>query len=465
MNRLPLRRALLIALLAGLVLLPGSEGWSGLVAEGDLLATQHRLQSAIQRYQEAALSPGGATTAQLRLGRTYLRRGQPGEAAEAFRLAGSAGAGSEALLGLAEALEQGGDRPASLAALGRALELRPQDAEAWTRLVERAARSGLSPTEIQGLLRSAPVPSAGGTLGQGVDFLLGACLLGSTSQEGSAALRRAAAGPDEGVRERSQELLAVSEAAAARAIDLARALLAQGLAGPALAELETVKVGDPREAEAWALLGHALRLAGRPDRAEEALRRSQDLAPGDPMGGLLLASLLGSRGDAEGAARLLVRISEMTPPNPAIYAELASALVDLGDYGDAEPALRQAVEAAPESAELRLALARFYVDRQYRVEEALPVAREAVRLSGGSAEALGTLAWALHLVGRPEEALGPALEAVAGDPESPLLRYRLGSIYEALGQRELAREQFLMVGELDGPGEQWRRAKAALEGL
>ncbi|MGE5617640.1 MAG: tetratricopeptide repeat protein [Sphingomonadaceae bacterium] len=464
--RFPTRRVVLIAILALLALVPGSEGWSGSVADGDRLASQHRLQSALQRYHDAARFPGGEAAAGLRVGRTHLRRWQPLEAAEAFRRAEEAGGGAEALLGLAEALEQVGDRQASLGALARALELRPHDATAWTRVVEQAARSGLPRAEIEGLLPVAAPSGVHGALGQRVDYLLGACLLGPASQEGEAALRRAAAGPDRVLRERSEELLLAARAAGSpegRAIAAARALLAQGLAGPALDDLEKVTADGSGEAEVWALRGCALRLAGRTDEAEEALRRSLELSPNDPLSGLLLASLLRARGDTGAAARLLTGIVETAPPEPALYAELCNLLVERGEYGEAERALRRAVEAAPESAELRLALARFHVDRQYRVDAGLPEAREAVRLSGGSAEALGTLAWALHLTSRSEDALGPAREAVEKAPESPMLPYRLGSILEALGQRDEAREQFLMVWELDGQGEQWRRARAALE--
>ncbi len=469
MLRSLLRGSLLVALLAGVALLPGSEGWSGVVAEGDRLASEHRLLSALDHYTLAAPFPEAFPTLQLRLGRIYLRRGQPREAAKAFRSAVAAGAGGrEALLGLAEASGQVGDGQTSLGALRRALELRPSDAEAWNRLVEWAAREGRSPAEIRDLLKGLPFPGGGGALGQRADYLLAACWLEPGDEEASSALSEAAAGPNPTIKGMALELLEAGDEVgdAARATGEARALLAQGLAGPALVRLEGLLTTDPPlEAEAWALRGYALKLVGRTGQAEEAARRSLEIEPDHPLGGFVLGTLLVARGDAEGAVALLRRVVDREPDNPALYLELAGALIDLGDYGDAQKALDLAVQAAPESPELRLAVARFYVDRQYRFETGLAEAREAVRLTGGSAEARGTLAWALHLLGRSDEALVPAREAVAVGPESPLWRYRLGSIYEALGQRDRAREQYQMVEELDGAGDLRQRAQAALADL
>ncbi len=466
MLTLLLRRCLLAAFLAGLALLPGSEGWSGILADGDRLVSEHRLLSALDSYNRAAAFPEAFPTAQLRLGQTYLRRGQPQEAAEAFRRIGTEGTAARgALLGLAEASGQLQDSSGSLAALRRALEFQPTDLENWNRLVEQAARSGLRPVEIQDLLRGLPISGREGVLGQRADYLLGACLLEPDRGEGLADLQRASSGSDPEVKGMAVELLEASKASdqATRSVEEARVMLAQGLAGPALARIEGLSFGDPkRDSEVWALRGYALKEAGRGDQAEDAARRSLDLLPNQPLATFLLGSLLVTRGDAEGAVSWLRRALEKMPANPALYAELANALVGLGDYSDAQRALTLALQAAPESGELRLAVARFYVDRQYRVEEGLEAAREALRLTHNSPEALGTEAWALHLLGRSQEAVSPAEQAVSGEPESALLRYRLGSIYEALGQRERAREQYRMVEELDGAGELWQRVKAAL---
>ncbi len=455
-----LPRCLLGALLVGLLALPGSEGWAGFVAEGDQLASEHRLLSALDRYGDAASFPFGGKVAHVRLGGVYLRRDQPGEAVQAFREAeGLGSAGRETLLGLAEALERAGNARSGLETLRKEMDRHPADGEAWGLLVERAARSGARPEEIRRLLGDIPKP-----VGQRVDYLSAACLLEPGSPEALSALRRAASGPDRKLADVALELLGADEqsgnASASKAVGL---LLGQGLIGPALDRLDRSAIAT--EADGWALRAYALMLLKDSEGAERAARRSLELTPQGSLAGFVLGSILRGRGDAEGAVRGLRDVALRDPANPAVYLELANAIVDLGDYGDAEQFLSQATELVPEDGQLRLAVARFYVDRQYRVELALPQAEAAVRLSDRSAAALGTLGWALQLVGRAEDALDPLREAVSKDPESPPLRYRLGAVYERLGDKERAREQYLMVGELDGSGEEWKRARAALEGL
>lgn len=277
-------------------------------------------------------------------------------------------------------------------------------------------------------------------------------------------MQQAAGSKDEYSARLAKELLDAGEVEPVQ-LSLARALLAQGLAGPALGVLqgaENVASPDPR---ALALEGYALTRAGRLDRAEGLIRRSLALDQRQSLAQFFLGGLLRLKGDREGAARALDAAAQRERGNPALYVELADALVDVADYGDADQSMKLAVKAAPDSAEVRLAAARFRVDNQYRVEDALEDAEAAVRLSGRSPESLATLGWALHLSGRSAEALGPLVEAVAKAPESALLRYRLGSIYDGLGQRDRAKEQYLMVGELDGRGDLWKRAKAALDGM
>lgn len=460
------RRLLLTAMVVGALAFPGSEGWAGSLADGDRLASEHRLLSALLRYEDASRHSTGLRPAQIRMGRVHLRRGQWREAAEVFGQAEARGAASrEVRLGLATAQHRLGDVHSSLATLGRELAIRPENGEAWVQLVERGARAGLRPGEIREMLAGVPAPVGETPVGQKAAYLLGSCVMDPASREGSAALYRAATGADPRVAEMARELLEAADAVQGRegrAVSLAGSLLAQGLVGPALATLDGVGGDGPRSAEVWALRGAALLRLGDADEAERAIRRSLELAPEEPLGEFLLGSVLRHRGESEEAARLLRKVVGRAQPNPAFYLELANALVESGDYGVAEQALRLAVQAAPDSAEVRLAVVGFHVDRQYRVDRVLDDARDAVRLSGGSAEALGALGWALHLTGSSEEAVDFLLKAVSKDPESPLLRYRLGSVYDGLGRKDLAREQYLMVGELDGSGMHWQRVREAL---
>lgn len=246
---------------------------------------------------------------------------------------------------------------------------------------------------------------------------------------------------------------------------MANSLLASSLFGPALDYLDVEQPGGAPEAERQALLGYVLMSTGRREEAGVAVRGSQQIDPGLRLGQLMMGRYLLASDDPDAAVPLLAAAAKQQPPNPAIYLELANALAMAGDYGTAEQALKLAVQADPESGEVHLAVADFYVSQQYRVEKALPEAEEAVRLIGRTPTTLGTLGWGLHLTGRSAEALQPLLDAVAMEPESALLRYRLGSVYESGGRKSDALREYHLVQELDGEGSIRKRADAAIEGM
>jgi len=468
MARFVLQLAVLSALLAGLSLLPGSEGWSGAASRAERLASDHRLASALGSLAIVASHPGGERWAAPRMGALYLRRGQPAEAA-AFERAEAVGVGGpDLLLEDAEAARAMGDFEGSLERLRRLLRSGPLRTEVWARAVEAAARLGLAPREIRDLAggRRAAIGPPGED--QETAYLTTVCWLDPGAAESRALLARAAEGSDGRVRRAASEMLAASAEpeADARMLAEARLLLAQGLVGPALARLDRVGSGSTASlAEALALRGHALTLLGRVGEAEEAARRSAQANPDHPLGSFVLGELLMARGDSAGAVAAFNRARRADPGNPAYLLMLADALAAEGDYADAVRAVELAVKAEPESGDVRLAAARFYVDHQYRIDLGLSDAQEAARLAPGSAEALGLLAWALHLSGRSAEALPAARTAVDLDPESPLLRYRLGSIHEALGHRAEALEQFEMVKELASDRQLLVRTEAALAEL
>jgi tetratricopeptide (TPR) repeat protein len=466
------------------LLLPGSEGWAAAAARGSLLETGHRLRSAALEYRQVAEHPSGTIAGGLRLGRVYLQLERWQEAADVFRSIDARRAGVEVSLGLATALDRLGETRSGLELLRRELLLRPNGVEVWIRLVELAASADLSPEEIRRLLDGIADPAVEGADQQRVSYLKATCVLDIESMEGMQMLARAASGPDGVTAGRALELLAVvGEVASStgfntsvdpqplastthlQPVALAKALLIQGLIGPALAYLAEIPREGAAGAEALALEGYGLMKLGRLDEAEVAIRRSLDLAPDQIPGQYLLGLLLLSRGEAVEAVRPLEKAMRRDPENPAILLKLGEALAEAGDLTNAGLAVEMAVQAAPEDADLRLAAARFYVDRQYRVDAALLHASEAVRLTGRSPDALATLGWAAHLSGDSQEALALLEESISVAPRSPLHRYRLASVLEALGQPERAREQFTMVWELDGSGEHWRRAQAALEGL
>jgi tetratricopeptide (TPR) repeat protein len=466
--RISVRSILLLILILGAVLLPGSAAWAGAVARGDLLLSQHRPASSLEAYRHAETLPGAAPVSLLREGRALLAREQWRDALGVFRRVVDRGlGGSEAAMGLAESYHQLGEVDTALTTLKMELERRPGNGAAWALLVERAAAAGMRPGDVDALLEGVGPPVVGAVDAQRTAYLWGACLVDPLSEEGRAALGMALTGPDPRVSALALELLSAAEIGdpAERGPAVARALMAQGMVGPALAVAERIDGGPDTRADALAIRGYGLMRIGRTREAEHLLREAMQLAPELRLAEFGLGMLLRTRGDEEEALDLLLRAASRHPPNPAIYAELANSLAALGDFGSAERAMRLAVEAAPEDAGVRLALVSFHVDSQYRPSTILEDAREAVRLSGRSAEALSALGWALQLSGQPREALEALLEARDRAPRVSQTRYRLGSVWESLGEIGEAEREYALAIELDGIGEVARRARAALSEL
>ncbi|TXR95740.1 hypothetical protein EAO73_29550 [Streptomyces sp. col6] len=319
-------------------------------------------------------------------------------------------------------------------------------------------------------------------------------------------LRRAAFGMVAGAVLVTGAVVAVpdddTDAAPPVAGPVSRAMTATAAGSPAsLADL-TALIGDrqkwvgthPSDAPAWAVLGSAYVERGRRaadpayyTRAEQALKRSLDVRPGEKgntAAWVGLASLANARRDFVTAKKWGETVRARQPKEWTVYPELIDAYNGLGDRKSAITAverfteLRAGVPALGRAAEM-------YRDRGWR-EDALATAQDAANAARTPAEKaaclarLGELAWER---GEPKEAVaqyGAALRVERGHHPSLAGRARalaaLGRTDEAVRdyQAALAKsprpEYLLELGELyesqgldgDSVG-QYDRLRAALD--
>ncbi len=152
------------------------------------------------------------------------------------------------------------------------------------------------------------------------------------------------------------------------------------------------------------------------------------------------AKLRAARGDTAGAIGDYRAVTARVP-QPGYLLEYGDLLAATGDQAGARAqyALVDAEQrlSAAQGVDVDLELALFDADHG-RPAQALSAAKAtwAKRRSILAADALG---WALHANGRDAEALGYARQAVRLGTRSALLRYHLGAIEAALGQRDAAR--------------------------
>ncbi|GAA2998319.1 tetratricopeptide repeat protein [Streptomyces drozdowiczii] len=281
-----------------------------------------------------------------------------------------------------------------------------------------------------------------------------------------------------------------------------RAMTATAAGSPASLPDLTALIADrqkwvgthPSDAPAWAVLGSAYVERGRRAadpayyaRAEQALKRSLDVRPGEKgntAAWVGLASLANARNDFVTAKKWGETVRARQPKEWTVYPELIDAYNGLGDR-------KSAITAVEKFTELRAGVpalgraAEMYRDRGWR-EDALATAQDAANRAGTPAEKaacltrLGELAWergepkeavaqygaalrvdrghhpalagrarALAALGRTDDAVRDYQAALARSPR-PAYLLELGELYESLG--------------LDGDSVgQYEKLRAALE--
>lgn len=128
--------------------------------------------------------------------------------------------------------------------------------------------------------------------------------------------------------------------------------------------------------------------------------------------------------------------TEADPESAIAYSRLASALLYIGDVASAQPPIIRAMTLDPAISDIQYTLGHYYwLTNDERAGEAY---REAIRLDGENADALGAYAHWLLQQASADEAGEYFRRALNLDPQS-LERYRdLGGYYGATGKRQQA---------------------------
>jgi Tfp pilus assembly protein PilF len=280
-------------------------------------------------------------------------------------------------------------------------------------------------------------------------------------------LENLASGPDL-YADNAQALAAVIRAAIARRIpEYIFAKTGEGLLG--LGEPRLAKVAlrlaierNPKYGEAFALLGLAQERSG--EDPEESYRRGTALAPESATACLLYGAWLRRRGDPTLARWWLMQAWDARPGDWIVAAELAQTDFLNGNIVQAEAWVLQAVDAHPSEEDAWLALAAFYIENDYRVEDGgIPAARQAVLLAPESDRALDMLGWGWLKLGDLSMAERMLLRALEHNPNSASAHLHLGLCYAQQGRAAEARAEWEAAVRLDAGGSAGLRAKELLD--
>ncbi|MEE1811599.1 tetratricopeptide repeat protein [Streptomyces sp. BE133] len=288
---------------------------------------------------------------------------------------------------------------------------------------------------------------------------------------------------------------------------VSRALKARNMGSPASLSDLTALIGDrqqwvgthPSDAPSWALLGTAYVEWGQRSadaayysRAEQALKRSLDVQPGEngnTAAWVGLATLANARHDFVTAKKWGETVRARQPKQWNVYPALIDAYNGLGDYESANTAVEK-FTALHSGAPALIRTAQRYRDLGRREDAQADAQAAADRATTPAQKAeclylLGELAWergepdkavaqysaalrtdrahpslagrarALVALGRTDEAERDYKAALANLPR-PEYMLALGELYESLGRDEDARSQYAQLGEAlardDGEG-------------
>ena len=328
-----------------------------------------------------------------------------------------------AALARLQALGYVGSRPSSLAEqnLGEVLYRRGR----WD-AAERAFRSAVEsqPQNLGSWLWLARTQQAQGRTREALQAWTEALRLPEGPQ--AALLPAVEAALAAGLGADAQRMVAAAAATATPPVmHTARAMLAsaRGGAGEAERELRSALQADPTSFDALFRLFDVLHRQGRAADALPALRRAAAAVPGSPRHAALLGEAILATGDAEAARPQLTAALDLAPDSAAVRLDLARAQVAGGHPADALATLQPAPASPDRSILMGAACA-----AAGRWAEAAAHYREALGAGTATPELLNGLGWALHKQGRNGEAADALRRSLSLRADQPQIRQLLGTL-------------------------------------
>jgi tetratricopeptide (TPR) repeat protein len=172
--------------------------------------------------------------------------------------------------------------------------------------------------------------------------------------------------------------------------------------------------------------------AGQPEKAVPILKRSLAIDPSNAGTHLDLGSAFESLRELELAEPEYQKAVDLAPQDPLALEDLCKGLDHIGERVRAIPICQRAVTIDPRSVERWYSFAAV-LGYEKNFEPLIENAREATARDPQSQVAWDVQALVLYKAGQLAQALDAAHTAVALDPQNPAFHIELGAIYESLG--------------------------------
>ena len=192
----------------------------------------------------------------------------------------------------------------------------------------------------------------------------------------------------------------------------------------AAALLEKLVVQEPKNAEAYNLLGKVYHRLGRLEQAKASYQTASSLAPDLLEPRYNLAMLLLDQGDSENSRRIMSEVCKSNA-NPEYIHDLGVVDEKLGQTQEALLCYQQAVQLLPNNSQFHYSLARrLYLDNQ--VEASVAEYQKSLQLDPNNIDAHNNLGVALADLGRYPEAVEQYEAALKINSNYPEAQQNLG---------------------------------------
>ena len=194
---------------------------------------------------------------------------------------------------------------------------------------------------------------------------------------------------------------------------------------------------EPRNAEAYNMLGRVAVQRGKNELAVRHLSKAIAINPNEPGFRHGMGIALFNAGKLLEAVACFQQALALDPKKPAAHYELGNCHRREGDLDAAAACYRAALAADRKYMAAYVSLAGV-LRQQGEFKSAMAICRKALRIDAGAPDIQFQLAMALCQVGRFEEAV-PMLQAIAADhPDFPEVHHELGLALGKLGKAEQA---------------------------
>lgn len=235
-------------------------------------------------------------------------------------------------------------------------------------------------------------------------------------------------------------------------ITLVHTLIQQGSTDEALTQLHALATRDPKNQEAWYLLGKLqLRLS------QEAFARVHSIDPDSPLAHELSGEIMESMKNTPGAIAEYKKALDAAPSDAGAMDHLANAYWHAGEWAEARDGFAAILKQDTNNCLAHWKLANSLDELGETAADALREADAALVICPTLAQARVERARILVRMGKPTEALPELLNAEKTAPDEPSIQILLAKVYKTLGdttRAAAANAKFQRLEQAEHAGEE-----------